>query len=115
MKKETKSGNMQKAMEEVTKRLTVKIDGKEYPCYFTMGIALTFKNITGRDTTEMSNGLSDFAVYLYACSQSACRREIKEFPFEDVRDFADHIDGEELARLSELFLTDDEEKKRSRF
>ncbi|MGN1254711.1 MAG: hypothetical protein ACI4T9_09005 [Prevotella sp.] len=112
MKKETKVTDIKKGLEAVQKRITVKIDGKEYPCYFTMGAALTFKDLTGRDTTEMDNGLSDFAAYLYACSKSACRREKKEFPFEDVQDFADHIDGEELARLSEAMIdTDDSQKK----
>lgn len=98
-------------MQAVTNRITVKMNGKEYPCYFTMGAALTFRNITGRDTAEMENGLSDFAVYLYACAKSACKREGAEFPFSDVQDFADYIDGDELARLSGVMLTTEGEKK----
>ena len=104
--------NAANGMSAMENRITVNVDGKEYPCYFTMGAAIAFKDITGRDTTEMTDGLSDFAVYLYACCQSACRREKMEFPFDDAQTFADGIDMKELARLSEALLgTPDGEKK----
>ncbi len=106
------SNNVANGMNAMANRITVNVDGKEYPCYFTMGAAIAFKDITGRDTTEMTDGLSDFAIYLYACCQSACRREKREFPFDDAQTFADGIDMKELARLSEALLgTPDGEKK----
>lgn len=100
-------------MKAVARRLTVNVDGKDFPCYFTMGAAVIFKDITGRDTTEMDDGLSDLAVYLYACCKSASRREKTDFPFEDVQDFADGIDIGEVARLSEIMLGTDDGKKKA--
>ena len=83
------SNNVANGMNAMANRITVNVDGKEYPCYFTMGAAIAFKDITGRDTTEKM-----------------------EFPFDDAQTFADGIDMKELARLSEALLgTPDGEKK----
>lgn len=112
MRKEAKINDIKDSIKTVSKRIAVNINSKAYPCYFTMGAALTFKDLTGRDTTEMDNGLSDFAAYLYACCKSACSREKKEFPFEDVQQFADGIDGDELSRLSEAMITTDDSQKK---
>jgi len=111
MGKRNFSNNVANGMNVMANRITVNVDGKEYPCYFTMGAAIAFKDITGRDTTDMDNGLSDLAIYLYACCQSACKREKKDFPFDDVQTFADGIDMEELARISEALLATEDEKK----
>ncbi len=111
MDKRKTQGNARDGLRAMASRMSVNVGGKSYPCYFTMGAAIAFKDITGRDTTEMADGLADFAVYLYACCKSACRREKADFPFEDVQDFADGIDMEEITRLSEAMLSPDGEKK----
>lgn len=104
MEKRKRTSNANDSLKAMASRFTVNVGGEDYPCYFTMGAAIAFKDITGRDTTEMDNGLADLAVYLYACCKSACRREKKDFPFDDVQAFADNIDMEELARVSEELL-----------
>lgn len=98
------------SMKAAVGRIMVNVGEKEYPCYFTMGAALTFKNLTGKDTTEMK-GMADFAAYLFACCQSACRRERLKFPFDDMQEFADGVDADEIIRLSEVLLDTEDEKK----
>ncbi len=111
MNEKDKKGKATNNLMAVSSRMTVNAGGKEYPCYFTMGAAIAFRALTGRDTTEMENGLSDFAIYLYACCESACRREKLDFPYNNMMEFADEIDANELARLSEAMLDTGGEKK----
>lgn len=79
-------------------KITIKIEGRELPCYPTMGAALGFKNDTGRDIEQMS-GSADFAVYLYNCAKSACRREKVDFGYS-LQNFCDNIPMDEMNSLA---------------
>lgn len=79
-------------------KITIKVNGRELPCYPTMGAALGFKNDTGRDIEQMS-GSADFAVYLYNCAKSACHREKLDFDYS-LQDFCDSIPIAEMNSLS---------------
>lgn len=80
-------------------RMTITIDGKGLPCYPTMGASLGFKQETGRDIEDMK-GSADFAVYLYCCARSACRREKKDFSYT-LEEFCDSILLEDMQNLNE--------------
>lgn len=79
------------------KRITVVINDVEYPCYFTLGAALEFKQETGREASEVeASSLTDQGILLYCFCKAACRREKKEFPYT-LTDFLDQITEDELA------------------
>lgn len=80
------------------KKQTIKIDGRTYPCYPTMGAALIFKTETGRDLETLS-GSADFVIYLWACATSACRREGRAFGLS-LEEFADSLTPAELTALA---------------
>lgn len=84
------------------KRITILINDVEYPCYFTMGAALEFKNETGREASGIeASSLADQGILLYCFCKSACRREKKDFPFT-LTDFLDQITEDELAAWNEI-------------
>lgn len=80
------------------KRMTLTVDGRELPCYPTMGASLYFKQETGRDIEDMK-GSTDFAIYLWCCAKSACHREKKDFAYT-LEDFCDNILLEDMQSLN---------------
>lgn len=80
------------------RKITISVDGKEYPCYATMGAAVQFRQETGRDIEDM-HGTADFAVYIYCCAKSASRREHVDFNYS-VQDFCDAVLIDDLNKLS---------------
>ena len=64
--------------------------GKEYPCRQTMGAMLRFKRETGREVTDMTDGVSDLCTYLYCCVVSACMADGVEFGM-GLTEFADNL------------------------
>lgn len=81
-----------------SKRIEIKVKDIIYPCYPTMGAAVGFKDLTGRDIEEIA-GTSDFAKYIYCCAKSASRREGKEFNMS-LEDFCDSVLIEDLNSLN---------------
>lgn len=79
------------------KKITIKVNDIEYPCYQTMGAALRFKQETGRDIENMK-GTADIATYIYCCVASACRREHKDFDLS-LEEFCDSVLIEDLNRI----------------
>lgn len=77
-------------------KVSVYINGKEYPCRPTMGAMLRFKKETGKEVTEMQNGsFSDVCAYLYCCVASACAAD--KVPFKmSLMDFADNLSPEAM-------------------
>lgn len=75
-------------------KITVVVDGKEYPCYQTMGALMLLEQETGK-SAEKCTTLSDQCVYIWACCKSACRREGVDFPYT-VTEFADAITPDDL-------------------
>lgn len=85
-------------MNKHTPSVTVVVDGKEYPCYPTMGAMLRFKQQTGREITEMDPAsFSDLCTYLHCCVASASRREGKEFDMS-LMDFADALTPDQMTQ-----------------
>lgn len=79
---------------EIKRKLVIEIDGKNYPCYQTMGALMLLERETGK-RAEQCDTLSDQCVFLWACCKSACRREGVEFDYT-VEDFADNITPDDL-------------------
>ena len=77
-------------------RITVIIDGVEYPCYFTLGAALEFKQISGHDASKMDGtDLVELGTLLYCQCKAAARREKQDFPYT-LEDFLDQVTEETL-------------------
>lgn len=93
------------------KKISVIIEGKEYPCFITMGAFLDFKNETGREAQAVmgAGDLTDILTWLWACTRSACRREGIEFGMSLV-EFADRITPETLADWSLSVMEENKEK-----
>lgn len=71
--------------------MTIKINGKEYPCRVTMGAMLRFKRETGRDVNQIGEGdVSDLVTFLWCCMASASKADGVEFGMS-LMDFADRI------------------------
>lgn len=84
------------------KKMTVTINGVEYPCYETMGAMLRFKQETGKEVSEVDiSQFSFFCIYLWCCVASACAREKKEFGYS-VMDFADNITPETMTAWTDM-------------
>ena len=82
-------------------RITIIIDGVEYPSYFTLGAGLIFKQETGKDVSKLDTGdLVELGTLLYAQCKAAARREKKDFPYS-LEDFLSQITDEDLIALGE--------------
>lgn len=91
------------------KRIEILINGKPYPCCQTMGAMLRFKELTGKEATEINpRSLSDLCKFLWCCVVSACEREKREFPLS-LMEFADSIGDDEMRQWQEMVA--EEQKK----
>ena len=99
-------------------KVTVNINGKEYPCRPTMGAMLRFKKETGKEVTELQNGsFSDLCAYLYCCVASASAAD--KVPFDlTLMEFADALSPEVMTAWAkqvqpEVSTKGDSEEKKS--
>jgi len=77
-------------------KVSIKIDGKRYPAYHTMGAILRFKQETGKEVSEIdANAVSEQVICCWCCVRSACRREGVEFNYS-LEDFADRMSFEDV-------------------
>lgn len=77
-------------------RIEITVNGEAYPCYQTGGAMLRFKDLTGKEVSEINpQGVSDLIRFLWCCTVSACAREKRTFPLS-LMEFADHIDNTHL-------------------
>lgn len=92
------------------KKSYIIIEGKEYPCYVTMGAFLEFRKETGKEATEdlALTAISDMLAWLWAVVKSASRREKVEFPMS-LDEFADSITPSELPDILKAIEPDAEE------
>ncbi len=90
----------------------ITLDSKEYPISRTMGAFLRFKELTGKDVSQVGNEMADVIALLYTFVECGCRIQKVEFPY-NVQEFADRIDVSQMAELKKE-LTDSSitEKKR---
>lgn len=80
-------------------KIKIIINGVEYPCYFTLGAALIFKQEIGKDVSKMDTGdLVELSTLLYAQCKAASRREGIEFPYTK-EDFLVQLTDEDLSAL----------------
>lgn len=78
------------------KQFEITVNGKTLPCGLTMGAMLQFKELTGREVSEIQQqNVSDLVAYLYCCTASACRRNGVEFTMSLLA-FADALDPDAL-------------------
>lgn len=75
-------------------KIELTINGEVFPCRQTMGAMLRFKELTGKEVTDI-NGFSDLCTYLYCCIKSASAKDGKEFSMS-LMDFADSVTPEEM-------------------
>lgn len=97
------------------KPIIITVDGKDYPCYPTMGACLRFTDRTGKEVAEIKGWQTSLmCVYLWCCVKSASEREKKDFPYE-CQEFCDNVPLEQLqswmATISEEVSEEDAEKK----
>ncbi len=79
-------------------KMRITIEGREYPCYVTMGAFLDFRDETGAEAPDRvdSGNVTDVVTWLWACTRSASRREGN--PMElGLRDFADRLGVDDLS------------------
>lgn len=76
-------------------KIEVIIGGKAYPCRTTMGAMLRFKRETGKEVTEMTDGVSDMCTFLWCCVVSSCKADGIPFDME-LMDFADSLSQDDL-------------------
>ncbi len=98
------------------KQMIIKVDGKEYPCYPTMGACVRFHDMTGKEVSEIKGWqTSQQCIYLYCCVKSACEREKIEFKYE-CKEFCDNVPLDHLIAWMEQStekVTEDEAEKKS--
>lgn len=92
--------------------MTIKINGKEYPCRVTMGAMLRFKRETGRDVNQIGEGdMSDLVTFLWCCMASASKADGVEFGMS-LMDFADKLEPATFTKFTEeMNASADDEKK----
>lgn len=76
-------------------KIEIKIGEKTYPCRQTMGAMIRFKRETGKDVSEIENGVADMVTFLWCCIVSACRADGVEFDLP-LLDFADRITSNDM-------------------
>ena len=80
--------------------IEVIIGEKTYPCRITMGACRRFKQISGKEVTELSmDSLSEIAEFLYACTASACNADKVPFGLS-VDDFCDALSAEDMESMA---------------
>lgn len=97
-------------------RLSIRVNGEDYPAYLTNGALLRFKDQTGHDLEESPGGFSETFTLLWCCVAGACKREGKAFglTLEDFADATDPSDIEEwAARLYDKQGGEEKAKKKA--
>ena len=95
--------------------IEITVNGEAYPCYQTAGAMLRFKDLTGKEISEIRpTDISDLIRFMWCCVVSACAREKKTFPLS-VMEFADALTPAQMQEWqnanSEEVDTSDGQKK----
>lgn len=88
-------------------KVTVTIEGKEYPIKNTMGAMLRFTQETGKEVNEVSTSSSLSAVYAWCCIKSACDHDKVDFDMS-LMEFADSISVNEVTDILLALSASDE-------
>lgn len=83
-------------------RITIEIEGADYPCAVSMGAFQDYYDATGK---EAQDGMSirESGVWLWACVKSACEKEKKPFGYE-VKEFLNATTPDVLALWSKAMV-----------
>lgn len=80
------------------KKQTIRINGISYPARMTMGAMMEFRQLTGKEVTEMQGADLSLAVtLLYCCIHSAARADGISVPFASPVEMADFMDADDFA------------------
>ena len=91
-------------------RLTITVDGEEYPAFLTNGALLRFQRETGHDLEHTDGSFSDTFTLLWCCVTSASKREGKKFGMS-LEDFADATSPKDIeAWGAQIFGAEDSEE-----
>lgn len=72
-------------------KVTVMVNGIDYPCRVTMGAFLRFKGAMGKDVSKMDpSDLSELVTFMWCCVASACAADNLDFPLT-LMEFADAL------------------------
>jgi hypothetical protein len=76
----------------------IKLGDKAYPCLQTMGAALRFRKMTGKEVAQLDpSSMEELCTWLYCCVVSACKRDAIEFSLT-LEEFADNLLPEDFTR-----------------
>ena len=82
----------------MNKKQTIRINGIEYPARMTMGAMMEFRQLTGKEVTEMQGADLSLAItLLYCCIHSAARADGISVPFASPMEMADFMDADDFA------------------
>ena len=88
------------------------IDGKEYPCFQTLGANFDFKDVTGKEISKIDpESVTELTVYIWATIKGACKRQGVDFPYETPRELAYHLDEGSIEEWSAIMETNVSKKK----
>lgn len=88
---------------------TITINSISYPCFPTMGAIVRFRDLTGREITEIKpHEVSAVCRYLYCVVLSACRRTNTPFDVSE-EEFLDALTPEDINRWASTFAADEDE------
>ena len=89
----------------------IEIAGKKYPVRVTMGALVRFKQMQGKEVSEMDeNSSEDLCAYVYCILLSACNADKIEFEY-DFLSFCDIIDSAKINEMSQMLVDTSCEKK----
>lgn len=96
----------------MTKKQTIRINGVEYPARMTMGAMMEFRQLTGREVTEMQGtDLSQALTLLYCCVISASRADGVSVAFASPVEMADYMDADDFAAWQNDQFSDGSEEE----
>lgn len=92
---------------------TILINGKEYPCFKTLAANFDFKDVTGKEATQIDpESLTEIIVYMWATIKGACKRLDVEFPYESPRALAVDLDDDHIVAWTNIINSQPDGKKK---
>lgn len=89
----------------------IEIAGKRYPVRVTMGALVRFRQMQGKEVSEMDeNSSEDVCAYVYCILVSACNADNVEFGY-DFLSFCDIVDLPKINEVSQMLADTSDEKK----
>ena len=82
--------------------LRLRVGGREYPAYFTMGAQRRYKKAHGSLEPPAADDIDAAITFLYCMTRAACNAEGVEFDLDE-ETFADRLLPEDVAAYFEAF------------